>query len=176
VRGAPRRPLNDISDGLLSGHDLAQIWCEPQAGKRPPTVNADNDIAEFLTSRRANVTPERAGLPSYGKRRVAGLRREEVAFLAGVSADYYRRLDSTPPTPATAIRSSSRPRGGADPCNEPASAAKSRLTFHCGTSAASGGASEPIRNPRCRDLAWTVMEPRGLEPLTFWLQTRCSPS
>jgi hypothetical protein len=56
-------------------------------------VNADNDIAEFLTSRRANVTPERAGLPSYGKRRVAGLRREEVASLAGVSADYYRRLE-----------------------------------------------------------------------------------
>jgi transcriptional regulator with XRE-family HTH domain len=56
-------------------------------------VDAANDIAEFLTSRRARVTPEQAGLPSYGKRRVAGLRREEVASLAGVSADYYRRLE-----------------------------------------------------------------------------------
>jgi transcriptional regulator with XRE-family HTH domain len=56
-------------------------------------VDVANDIAEFLTSRRARVTPEQAGLPSYGKRRVAGLRREEVASLAGVSADYYRRLE-----------------------------------------------------------------------------------
>jgi transcriptional regulator with XRE-family HTH domain len=56
-------------------------------------VNASNDIAEFLASRRAKITPEQAGLPSYGKRRVPGLRREEVASLAGVSADYYRRLE-----------------------------------------------------------------------------------
>jgi len=57
------------------------------------TVNAANDIAEFLASRRAKISPERAGLPSYGQRRVPGLRREEVASLAGVSADYYRRLE-----------------------------------------------------------------------------------
>ena len=56
-------------------------------------MNASNDIAEFLASRRAKITPEQAGLPSYGKRRVPGLRREEVASLAGVSADYYRRLE-----------------------------------------------------------------------------------
>jgi transcriptional regulator with XRE-family HTH domain len=57
------------------------------------SVNASNDIAEFLTSRRARITPEQAGLPSYGKRRVPGLRREEVASLAGVGIDYYRRLE-----------------------------------------------------------------------------------
>jgi transcriptional regulator with XRE-family HTH domain len=57
------------------------------------TVNAASDIAEFLVTRRANVTPEQAGLPSFGKRRVPGLRREEVASLAGVSAEYYRRLE-----------------------------------------------------------------------------------
>ena len=56
-------------------------------------MNAANDIAEFLASRRAKITPEQVGLPSYGKRRVPGLRREEVASLAGVSADYYRRLE-----------------------------------------------------------------------------------
>ena len=55
-------------------------------------MNAANDIAEFLVSRRAKIAPEQAGLPSYGQRRVPGLRREEVASLAGVSADYYRRL------------------------------------------------------------------------------------
>jgi len=56
-------------------------------------VDPASDIAEFLTSRRAKVTPEQAGLPTYGSRRVPGLRREEVASLAGVSAEYYKRLE-----------------------------------------------------------------------------------
>ncbi|MFI5709137.1 helix-turn-helix domain-containing protein [Kribbella sp. NPDC051620] len=52
------------------------------------------EIREFLSSRRARITPERAGLPAYGgNRRVKGLRREEVALLAGVSVDYYIRLE-----------------------------------------------------------------------------------
>lgn len=52
------------------------------------------EIREFLASRRARLTPQQAGLPAYGgKRRVAGLRREEVALLAGVSVDYYTRLE-----------------------------------------------------------------------------------
>lgn len=55
--------------------------------------NAD-DIREFLTTRRAKLTPERAGLPTFGRqRRVAGLRREEVALLAGISVEYYTRLE-----------------------------------------------------------------------------------
>jgi len=57
------------------------------------SVDPAKDIAEFLATRRANVTPEQAGLPSYGPRRVKGLRREEVASLAGVSIDYYKRLE-----------------------------------------------------------------------------------
>jgi transcriptional regulator with XRE-family HTH domain len=56
-------------------------------------VDATYDIAEFLTSRRARVTPEQAGLPTWGPRRVKGLRREEVASLAGVSVEYYKRLE-----------------------------------------------------------------------------------
>jgi transcriptional regulator with XRE-family HTH domain len=56
-------------------------------------VDTANDISAFLSSRRAKVTPEQAGLPSYGKRRVPGLRREEVASLAGVSVEYYKRLE-----------------------------------------------------------------------------------
>jgi transcriptional regulator with XRE-family HTH domain len=56
-------------------------------------MNAAGNIAEFLTSRRALVTPEQAGLPTWGPRRVKGLRREEVASLAGVSLEYYRRLE-----------------------------------------------------------------------------------
>jgi transcriptional regulator with XRE-family HTH domain len=56
-------------------------------------MDASNDIAQFLTSRRAKVTPDQVGLPTYGPRRVTGLRREEVASLAGVSVEYYKRLE-----------------------------------------------------------------------------------
>jgi transcriptional regulator with XRE-family HTH domain len=52
------------------------------------------DLGEFLRSRRALLQPEDAGLPQYGgRRRVPGLRREELAQLAGVSAGYYTRLE-----------------------------------------------------------------------------------
>ena len=53
----------------------------------------DNELGEFLRAQRARISPEEAGLRSVGTRRVPGLRREEVAVLAGVSADYYGRLE-----------------------------------------------------------------------------------
>ncbi len=56
-------------------------------------MDAVTELSQFLTSRRAKVTPEQAGLPTYGQRRVPGLRREEVASLAGVSVEYYKRLE-----------------------------------------------------------------------------------
>jgi transcriptional regulator with XRE-family HTH domain len=57
-------------------------------------MDAKSQIREFLTTRRAKITPDQVGLPVYGgNRRVPGLRREEVALLAGVSADYYTRLE-----------------------------------------------------------------------------------
>jgi len=57
-------------------------------------MHTEIEIREFLTTRRAKVTPERAGLPTFGRhRRVAGLRREEVALLAGISVEYYTRLE-----------------------------------------------------------------------------------
>jgi transcriptional regulator with XRE-family HTH domain len=56
-------------------------------------VDNRNDVREFLASRRARITPQDAGLPPGGNRRVPGLRREEVAVLAGVSVDYYTRLE-----------------------------------------------------------------------------------
>jgi transcriptional regulator with XRE-family HTH domain len=53
-----------------------------------------NEVREFLASRRAKVTPDQAGLPRFGgQRRVPGLRRGEVAMLAGVSSEYYTRLE-----------------------------------------------------------------------------------
>jgi transcriptional regulator with XRE-family HTH domain len=56
-------------------------------------MDTRKEIREFLTSRRARISIEETGLPSYGERRVPGLRREEVAILAGVSAAYYTRLE-----------------------------------------------------------------------------------
>ena len=67
---------------------------------RPPTrrtvegMDHKTEVSEFLSTRRARITPDRAGLPAYGgNRRVPGLRREEVAMLAGMSVDYYTRLE-----------------------------------------------------------------------------------
>ena len=60
------------------------------------SIGVDNrsDIRDFLASRRARITPEQAGLlPGGGRRRVPGLRREEVAVLAGVSTEWYTRLE-----------------------------------------------------------------------------------
>lgn len=59
-------------------------------------VGMDNqaEVREFLATRRAKITPEQAGLPNFGgRRRVPGLRREEVALLAGVSVDYMAKIE-----------------------------------------------------------------------------------
>jgi len=62
---------------------------------RDPRRDVRGEIREFLSTRRAKVSPEQAGLPVYGgdRRRVAGLRPEEVALLAGISSEYYTRLE-----------------------------------------------------------------------------------
>lgn len=56
-------------------------------------MEPDNRIGQFLRARRELVQPEDVGIESYGRRRVPGLRREELAMLAGVSVDYYVRLE-----------------------------------------------------------------------------------
>lgn len=58
-------------------------------------MDGRDEFRDFLTSRRARITPDQAGLPAYGagNRRVPGLRREEVALMAGVSVEYYTRLE-----------------------------------------------------------------------------------
>ncbi|WP_083971765.1 helix-turn-helix transcriptional regulator [Actinoplanes awajinensis] len=58
-----------------------------------PAPGRETDIGAFLRARRAGVRPEEFGLPVLGRRRVPGLRREELAQLAGVSPDYYVRLE-----------------------------------------------------------------------------------
>jgi len=58
------------------------------------TVNPKDELRDFLVTRRARLTPEQAGLPVYGSnRRVAGLRREEAAMLAGISVEYFTKLE-----------------------------------------------------------------------------------
>ncbi len=76
----------------MTGNDRAP---HPAAGRRSVVgMDTRGEVREFLASRRARITPEQAGLPSFGGlRRVEGLRRAEVAILAGVSPDYYTRLE-----------------------------------------------------------------------------------
>ncbi|AEV85281.2 putative DNA-binding protein [Actinoplanes sp. SE50/110] len=56
-------------------------------------MNGEAEIGAFLRARRAAIKPQDVGLPALGRRRVPGLRREELAQLAGVSPDYYIRLE-----------------------------------------------------------------------------------
>jgi transcriptional regulator with XRE-family HTH domain len=67
------------------------------AGGIPSSARSEvrDEIRTFLTTRRARINPEQAGLPRYGKerRRVTGLRRDEVALLAGISSQYYTKLE-----------------------------------------------------------------------------------
>ncbi|MFC3996107.1 helix-turn-helix domain-containing protein [Nocardiopsis sediminis] len=58
-----------------------------------PLPDNRSEIRDFLATRRARISPEQAGLPTGGRRRVPGLRREEVALLAGVSPEWYTRLE-----------------------------------------------------------------------------------
>ena len=63
-------------------------------GRTVEGMDNRDEVRDFLTSRRDRLTPGQAGIPLYGGRRcVKGLRREEVAMLAGMSTDYYTRLE-----------------------------------------------------------------------------------
>jgi len=63
-------------------------------GRTVEGMDNQAEVRDFLTTRRERLTPQQAGVPFYGgKRRVKGLRREEVAMLAGMSTDYYTRLE-----------------------------------------------------------------------------------
>ncbi|MFD0692266.1 helix-turn-helix transcriptional regulator [Actinomadura fibrosa] len=56
-------------------------------------MSSSTPLGAFLRARREGLKPQDVGLPEYGRRRVKGLRREEVALLAGMSSDYYVRLE-----------------------------------------------------------------------------------
>jgi transcriptional regulator with XRE-family HTH domain len=65
----------------------------PAARRTVGVVDNRAEVRDFLTSRRAKITPVQAGLPTAGQRRVPGLRRSEVAALAGMSVEYYAKLE-----------------------------------------------------------------------------------
>src|SRR6476469_3126494 len=85
ARGSSRESL---SRGVPTGHLTSR-------GSRRNVGRVDNraEVREFLSSRRAKITPQQAGVPDIGTRRVEGLRRGEVAALAGVSVEYYSKLE-----------------------------------------------------------------------------------
>jgi transcriptional regulator with XRE-family HTH domain len=73
---------------------LAAPPCKAGTLRTVDSVASRKEIREFLTTRRARITPEQAGLRHYGgRRRVSGLRREEVALLANISVEYYTQLE-----------------------------------------------------------------------------------
>src|SRR5215216_5457575 len=85
LRGYPEGGLHRVSHAESGGPKFDDMADNPELRA---------EIREFLVSRRARITPEQAGLRAFGNsRRVAGLRREEVATLAGVSAEYYTRIE-----------------------------------------------------------------------------------
>src|SRR3954453_9151095 len=99
VIGSSRCRVSLHERGLADAEEVTVVRCTSRAslavsGRR--TVSGmDNkaEVHEFLTSRRARLTPSNVGLPDVGQRRVPGLRRGEVAALAGVSIEYYSKLE-----------------------------------------------------------------------------------
>jgi len=88
------RTGNPLAEGVPvdPGTDRASLVVA--GGRSVELVDNRTEVREFLASRRAKLTPQQAGLSAYGgNQRVSGLRREEVALLAGLSVDYYTRLE-----------------------------------------------------------------------------------
>jgi transcriptional regulator with XRE-family HTH domain len=73
--------------------EIGRIMMDSKDRRRLATVSDAHALAQFLRVRRRAVQPADVGLPTNGRRRVAGLRRDEVARLAGISVAYYQRLE-----------------------------------------------------------------------------------
>jgi hypothetical protein len=85
VSSGSQQSADLVNVGVPVERATGRVSQPPVPGSRLVVVETKKEIQEFLTSRRAAVTAEEAGLPTYGARRVPGLRREQVAVLAGVS-------------------------------------------------------------------------------------------
>ena len=87
------RTLVDGRGGVTDERCTDSASLRPCERRTVEGVDNRTEVREFLTSRRAKITPAQAGLPEIGQRRVKGLRRSEVAALAGVSIEYYAKLE-----------------------------------------------------------------------------------
>lgn len=110
--------LGTVARASTSGLDLHAVGCMGSVHRRSSAVNsvqssvywqyipqlapppyvevmdaAHRDVGDFLRTRRDRISPEQAGIIACGRRRVKGLRREEVATLAGISVDYYAKME-----------------------------------------------------------------------------------
>jgi DNA-binding XRE family transcriptional regulator len=86
------------STAALDPRSSRQAWASQDQGTAPGRryvgfMVSTNALGEYLRSCRELIRPHDVGLPTGGRRKVAGLRREELAMLAGVSSDYYLRLE-----------------------------------------------------------------------------------
>ena len=90
--GAGESP-RDPGSGRAPSGAAAGGYREGVTTSGPGSAAVENRLGEYLRARRGLVAPEQVGLPGGSHRRVPGLRREEVALLAGISADYYLRLE-----------------------------------------------------------------------------------
>src|ERR1700724_1040116 len=88
---APSGRGRSAGGSCWGGHWQGLSACAGRA--YPGGMDNRAEIRAFLKSRRDRLTPEQAGLPVYGTRRVPGLRRSEVAMLSAVSVEYYTRLE-----------------------------------------------------------------------------------
>lgn len=85
----PVPPWQSVAIQALTGTPWSSA-----AGRTVVCMDNRNEIRQFLSTRRARLTPDQAGLPNFGGvRRVPGLRREEVALMAGMSVEYYTRVE-----------------------------------------------------------------------------------
>src|SRR5918997_1254862 len=91
----PRHPVNVLTQAGRSPCKWVYRQGTPRPHRPAYARHVDNrsEVREFLTTRRARLTPEQVGLPPTRSRRVPGLRRSEVASIAGLSVEYYARLE-----------------------------------------------------------------------------------
>lgn len=89
----PPRARGVAGPPLPQSRSESGLGARTTSGLRAGTGGPANALGAYLRARREMITPVQAGIPAVGVRRVPGLRREEVAMLAGISADYYLRLE-----------------------------------------------------------------------------------
>ncbi|GGS90134.1 hypothetical protein GCM10010206_61130 [Streptomyces cinerochromogenes] len=157
-----RTSCSTLEEGrVYRGDKLNLPLREPVATERLEPLPDDRpdhrtEIRDFRASRRAKITPQQAGLPTSGRRRVPGLRREEVAVVAGVSTEWYTRLEKGQKITALSERPPHSYRGQSAQQHEQQAAAGN-------LSGPVNSGTRPPRRPRLIDMALESI-PRTVQP------------